>query len=195
MTMAKVRRAMALYRPEVIENDGKRHAAVAAIFHEDAAGVRLLFIERARCEGDPWSGHIAFPGGGMEAQDADARAAAERETLEEIGLDLRTADYLGRLDDVTGATLPVRVSGFVYGVGETPDRFAINHEVREVFWAPVGKLLRPERRVTLRVRFGGQEQVRPGIDLLGPGRPVLWGITYRFVTRFLEILGCEIPVR
>lgn len=193
--MAEIRQAMALYRPEVVEDGGKRHAAVAAIFHEDATGVRLLFIERARCEGDPWSGHIAFPGGGMEAQDAGARAAAERETLEEIGLDLRTADYLGRLDDVAGATLPVRVSGFVYGVDEMPERFAMNHEVREVFWTRVDDLLDPERRVTLQVRFEGEEPVRPGIDLLGPGRPVLWGITYRFVTRFLEILGWEITVK
>ena len=36
--------------------------AVAAIL-QDGITPRLLFIERARVKGDPWSGDIAFPGG------------------------------------------------------------------------------------------------------------------------------------
>ncbi|NCO50914.1 MAG: NUDIX domain-containing protein, partial [Deltaproteobacteria bacterium] len=55
----------------------------------------LLFIRRAERENDPWSGDIAFPGGGIEAQDIDCRAAAERETREEIGLSLTQKEYLG----------------------------------------------------------------------------------------------------
>ena len=35
--------------------------------------------------GDKWSGHVAFPGGKREADDPDDRAAAARETAEEIG--------------------------------------------------------------------------------------------------------------
>ena len=38
-------------------------AAVAAVMREGDLGVEMLFIERARKVGDPWSGQMAFPGG------------------------------------------------------------------------------------------------------------------------------------
>jgi len=38
--------------------------AVALFLHETAKdGVSVLMIRRADREGDPWSGHMAFPGG------------------------------------------------------------------------------------------------------------------------------------
>ena len=48
----------------------------------------VLFIKRAGRKGDRWSGHLAFPGGGRDAEDGDDRATAIRETREEIGLEL-----------------------------------------------------------------------------------------------------------
>ncbi|KIW92904.1 uncharacterized protein Z519_06753 [Cladophialophora bantiana CBS 173.52] len=54
----------------------------------------LLFIKRAGRAGDRWSGHVALPGGKRDPEDADDFAAAIRETREEIGLDLDTADCL-----------------------------------------------------------------------------------------------------
>lgn len=54
----------------------------------------LLFIKRAGRVGDRWSGHTALPGGKRDPEDADDLAAAIRETREEIGLDLDTAECL-----------------------------------------------------------------------------------------------------
>ncbi|OAP57768.1 hypothetical protein AYL99_08506 [Fonsecaea erecta] len=54
----------------------------------------LLFIKRAGRAGDRWSGHVALPGGKRDPEDADDFAAAVRETREEIGLDLDTANCL-----------------------------------------------------------------------------------------------------
>ena len=48
----------------------------------------VLFIKRAVRSGDRWTGHVAFPGGKREAEDADDSVAAIRETQEEVGLDL-----------------------------------------------------------------------------------------------------------
>ncbi|KAG5458036.1 MAG: hypothetical protein BJ554DRAFT_1822 [Olpidium bornovanus] len=47
----------------------------------------ILFIKRATRAGDRWSGHVAFPGGKQEPSET-ARQTAERETREELGLDL-----------------------------------------------------------------------------------------------------------
>lgn len=52
----------------------------------------ILFMKRATRTGDRWTGHIALPGGKREPGDADDRSASERETEEEVGLDLKS-DY------------------------------------------------------------------------------------------------------
>src|SRR5262249_57053733 len=82
----------------------------------------LLFIERARHPDDPWSGHMAFPGGRVDPGDSDPRAAAERETLEEVGLSLAGAEALGQLDDLegrhAGRRLPLVISAYVYHLPE-----------------------------------------------------------------------------
>ena len=149
-------------------------------------------MERTKHSEDPWSGHISFPGGRVEDQDPDLKHTAERETLEEVGLDLSSATYLGQLDDVTGASLPVAVSGFVYGITEEPV-LRLNPEVREAFWVPLNGLLDPRRQVQAKFTFGNGEQTRPAINLLGPGHPLLWGITYRFTCQLLELLGHDLP--
>lgn len=189
---AQIQRLLEGRRPRLLPAQGKERAAVALLLRADESGLSLLFIERAEHPGDPWSGHLAFPGGRTEPQDADPRAAAQRETAEEIGLDLARAAYLGRLDDLTGATLPVLVSGFVYHVDQAGP-LALSREVRQVFWVPLEILLDPGRQVERTFDFSGAERRFPGIDLLGPDRPVLWGITYRFVAHLLQLLGHQLP--
>jgi 8-oxo-dGTP pyrophosphatase MutT (NUDIX family) len=61
----------------------------------------ILFIKRAGRAGDRWSGHTALPGGKRDPADIDDRAAAIRETQEEVGLDLTRSDclYVGNLPE------------------------------------------------------------------------------------------------
>jgi 8-oxo-dGTP pyrophosphatase MutT (NUDIX family) len=149
----------------------------------------ILFIERAENERDPWSGHLGFPGGRIEAADAGPRAAAERETREELGLDLAGAEYLGRLDDLPAAHLPVVISCFVYAVATRPALTLAPGEVAGAFWFPVAALFEPERRRQTIFRIHGESHTHPALQLLGGGRPYLWGITHRLVARFLQVLG------
>jgi len=70
-----------------------RDAAVAVVFRIAAGdSLELLMIERASYEGDPWSGHIACPGGRMEPGDRDLEVTAVRETREETGHVVTAAD-------------------------------------------------------------------------------------------------------
>src|SRR5262245_25531983 len=112
-----IRWPLALRDPVTIS--GRRQAAVAIVLHEAATGPEMLFIERAQRRGDPWSGHMAFPGGRVDSTDAHARAAAERETREEVGLDLAGAEALGRLDDLNAGirlVAPLVLAAFVYRI-------------------------------------------------------------------------------
>jgi 8-oxo-dGTP pyrophosphatase MutT (NUDIX family) len=69
----------------------------------------ILFIKRAGRVGDRWSGHVALPGGRRDPPDADDRAAAIRETREEVGLDLTRPDCL------FAGNLPERVVTTTWG--------------------------------------------------------------------------------
>ena len=69
----------------------KIKAAVSIIIVKPNAphDAQVLLIERSKNKNDPWSGHMAFPGGRYQDNDQDILSTAIRETLEEIGLDLR----------------------------------------------------------------------------------------------------------
>ena len=170
-----------------LAEDSLTRAAVALILRASPSGMEVLFVERARYDGDPWSGDLGFPGGKVEAYDGNERLTAERETLEEIGLDLVGSRFLGRLSDIAGAHIPVRVSCFVYGL-LTPASFTLDGEISAVFWVPIRNLNDPQRHIEASVRFGGRTVLRPAIRILEPGQTVLWGITYRLVTQFLQII-------
>lgn len=190
-SLADIRQRLADRQPCLLSTGSLRHAAVALILRDGVSGPEVLFIERARHESDPWSGDLGFPGGKIEAEDGEPRLAAQRETLEEIGLDLRRADYLGRLDDIAGAHLPVAVSCFVYATDQDGP-FTLSAEIANTFWIPLQILGDPGRHRLMTVYFRGESLQRPAIDLLGPGGTVLWGITYRLSCQFLQILGISV---
>lgn len=190
MTFDDITRLLALHRPRILDAPHYTRAAVALVIRSADRGMEILFIERAPHDGDPWSGDIGFPGGKMEPGESEPRKTAERETNEEVNLDLSGASYLGRLSDIAGAHIPVLVSCFAYGVQDTPPLIP-SQEIRDLFWIPLADLTATERHVTARVRFDGETLERPAIRLSLAGKPVLWGLTYRLVMEFLGLLGEE----
>ena len=192
ITIDKIQNTLSAHEPRLMPLDEKYRAAVAMVFHNHQDGLRMLFIERTKREGDPWSGHLAFPGGRMETEDEGPRHTAERETYEEIGFTLDAEAYVGRLDDLSAHIDPIKVSGFVYMVNEISS-FALSEEVSEAFWMPLSALLDPNRQIQYPVQYQNAEHLVPAIDLLGSDRPVLWGLTYRFTTSFLGLMGIDLP--
>jgi len=49
----------------------------------------ILYIRRSLSPTDRWSGDLAFPGGKSNPGESD-RETCERETMEEVGLDLKS---------------------------------------------------------------------------------------------------------
>jgi 8-oxo-dGTP pyrophosphatase MutT (NUDIX family) len=166
----------------------RTRAAVAMILHQGDSGLEVLFIQRAAHDLDPWSGHIAFPGGKLENGEQECEAAC-RETLEEIGVDLGEGRYLGRLSDIVGANLPVRVSCCLFALDRQGHVPVLNEEVRDLFWVTLADLCDQQRHQLTNVSFGEKSFDVPAIRLPVEHKPVLWGITYRLVMQFLEILA------
>ena len=196
-SLAEIRSALSAHEPETLPAPSRGHAAVAVILREVGGVPEVLFIERAKREGDPWSGHMAFPGGRLDPADEGARNAAERETLEEVGVSLAGAEALGRLDDLRGHPAAARsgaavISAFVYHLAD-PGPLTPNREVEQAFWFPLPSLFDRERRVEYPVTWGGLRY--PGILVGEPERHVVWGLTYRFLEVFFEIIGRPLPNR
>jgi 8-oxo-dGTP pyrophosphatase MutT (NUDIX family) len=164
-------------------------AAVAIVLRDGASGVELLLIRRAEHERDPWSGHVGFPGGRAEPEDASLEATAVRETAEETGIDLaRDARLLGRLDDLRalakGKPVDLVIAPFVFRLLR-PAEGTPSHEVVSLHWLPLATLLDPAVRAPLDVQHEG---VTVPLPSLRAGGLVIWGLTYRMFANFAELL-------
>lgn len=165
-----------------------RQAAVAVVVAPDdqrGRGDVLLVILRATVPGDPWSGHLALPGGGADADDTSLESTARRETLEETGIDLSTSRCVAELSivkpSVPGAP-PVSISPFVFRyTGDV--RVTISDELADAWWIPIADLQHPGAWVHTRVevRDGSFMNVR---GFLWRGH-TLWGLTERILYEFL----------
>lgn len=186
LNLTSIANHLARHTPQALKPGKRGHAAVAMILKEGATAPEVLFIIRAEHDRDPWSGNIGFPGGRLNGAHESPQQAAVRETFEELALDLQQARYLGRLDDLLGATLPVLVSCFVYQLTE-PAVLQPNHEVASSFWAPLSRLLEDERHQQREFFYRNAERSHPVVELLEPQQPLLWGITYRLIRNFFKV--------
>jgi 8-oxo-dGTP pyrophosphatase MutT (NUDIX family) len=139
-------------------------------------------------------GQVSFPGGRIDAEDADAEAAALREAEEEIALDPRRVEILGRMADyVTG-------TGYIITpvLGLLPPNLVLRpapDEVEAVFELPIDVLLDPAapKRQRHHVRGVWREYwVWPHPD------HYIWGATAAILVHLaqkLRAVGPHAPVR
>ena len=174
-----------------------KRSAVAMILQIRQGELHILMIKRAEREGDPWSGHMAFPGGRMDKADANGYAVAVRETEEEVGLTLGPRDRcLGRLSDFRArprwGMLGMRVSPFVFHL-EREVSFTANYEVAEVVWVPLEFLLDTDNREQMRWKYKGIEFPVPCYHF---GERVIWGLSLMMLDELMDLVeGGSNPLR
>ena len=158
---------------------GLKWASVALVVRPNAD---LLLIRRAEREGDPWSGHMAFPGGRQEDRDPDLAATAARETHEEVGLDLADATLLGRLDDTLSpsraAPSRLAISAFVFATPHAAPPLSPNYEVADTHWLGIERFVAHEGRGTMPFSWGGNDITLPAVYLEDTH---IWGLTLRIL--------------
>lgn len=192
--LSVVEKRIERHRPIVVGAQNARSAAVSLILKNDHDGANILFIERAKRRGDPWSGQMAFPGGKRDPADANVRETARRETFEEVGLELSSHRYVGRLDDLV-APPSSPASGLVVSclvhsaIGDI--EIDCNEEVHDTIWIPVASLINARnflpsyQPIDYRGTF-------PGIRVALNDSRVIWGLTFRFLRNFCEV--CNLAV-
>jgi 8-oxo-dGTP pyrophosphatase MutT (NUDIX family) len=190
LTIEAFRTSLASYTPtEVPIEEGMTRAAVAAVLRQRAEGAELLFIHRAEDPSDPWSGHMAFPGGRVEPRDEDPLAAAIRETREEVGLELdAVGESFGRLADVRaigrGKPLSMVITPFVFAVNRAPP-LVPNYEVAAIVWVPVRFITDRSNRETMPYRRGDLSLELPCYRYQGH---LIWGMTLGMVDELLSLV-------
>lgn len=167
--------------------DETRLAAVVAVLRVVEGTAELLFIKRSEHEGDPWSGHMAFPGGRHEPEDRALEDTARRETFEELALDLSRGRVLGRLDDLAprnAALPPILIRPFV-AVVPADVIFSPSEEVAATFWVPLAVLRHEDTRAEHVITINGARSRFPGFRV---EQHIVWGLTERIVQQLLSLL-------
>ena len=161
LTQQLHRRLQGFVKQDVGFEPRSGRAAVAIMVREGQEATELLMIRRATREGDPWSGHMGFPGGRRDPEDRSNFSCALRETEEELGVDVsRWGAPLGELYDVNTGWRKDRpemlVTPFIFSVSELPE-LTPNDEVDDVVWVPLHFLMDEGNREPLEWEWKGQK--------------------------------------
>lgn len=159
-----------------------------------AEELELLLIKRATYASDPWSGHVALPGGRQEPADPTLLHTAIRETREEVGVDISGhGTVLGVLDEVGPSTPrlpPLTILPHVAAV-QRDLPLTLSREVADAFWVPLSRLRDPaaSREVDLDLATGVRR-----VRSLSYKEHIIWGLTERILRQFFAILDApEVP--
>ncbi|MDY6931495.1 MAG: CoA pyrophosphatase [Halobacteriota archaeon] len=165
------------------QDEEYKEAAVALILKERDGDISIIFIKRSEDERDPWSGHMAFPGGRKDEEDESIIDTVMRETFEETGIDLREGKIIGRLDDVVPLfRTPGRNLIITPFVAFAPSEFDICtcDEVDEVLEIPVSML----KKRAMKVQFEGSDRK---MSTYHYKKYTIWGITAWILSQFFQI--------
>ena len=184
-----LRSALAGRAPRRAEPDPSIAEAAVLLTLRRSDPLELLVIRRAEKEGDPWSGHMALPGGRRQPEDADLMRTALRETAEETGLVIAPESVLGELDWIDqGARrrFAIVVAPFVAVVDPDVSVVPEPSEVDAALWVPLSHLASEEAVDEFLIEIEGEARTFPALSYQ---EHVIWGLTHRILTGFMRLAG------
>lgn len=132
------------------------------------------------------AGQVAFPGGRLD-EGEDAVAAALREAWEEIALDPAAVEVVGTTDEYRTITR-YSVTPVIGLIAPDLRLYPHEHEVADLFEAPLSFVLDPANRLRKSVVFAGGE--RHYYEIEWNGRRI-WGATAAMLANLSQRLQCS----
>ena len=154
---------------------------------ENDGELSILMIRRAKFQGDPWSGHMAFPGGRVEAFDDSIRAGALRELSEELQIGFDQLEPLGQLSDVKAKMVPKHkqlvISAFVFKAKHALKPIK-NEEVAEYHWIPLRFFAETRRK-----RMWWMRKLRPLVlPYYRYNKRRVWGLSLAMIDELFKVI-------
>ncbi len=164
-----------------------RKAGVLILVYKEHGQLKFPLIKRvSRNSRDPHSGQISLPGGRYEEEDVSLLNTALRETFEEIGVNIKADQVIGRLSDLYIPVSDNLVSPFV-AIAEDLDKFKLDpNEVEDIFSVDLQNLVQDETRQRRRLNTSYATDFEvPGFNF----PPYwIWGATAMILEEFSELL-------
>lgn len=165
-------------RGRVLDLNAEPNKAAVAVILFGGDGLEILYVRRTFNPMDPWSGHVAFPGGRCKSCDRNLIDTAIREVYEELGFKLRRDEAIGVLGLFKPLNEPeLRVFPVVFRVKAKPE-MELSFEIRDYLWIPLEML--SFSNICFKGRF---------VDGCVCGDYVIWGLTARITRKLLELLN------
>ncbi|MFA5419841.1 MAG: CoA pyrophosphatase [Bacteroidales bacterium] len=163
-------------------NQVPRKSAVLICFFPKNGEAHLIMIKRAVDE-TVHSGQIAFPGGKAEKEDISLENTALRETFEEVGIQPKQIEIIGKLSDLYIPPSNFLVTPFVGIIQEEP-HLRPNYEVERVLVIPLSDLMNQANCVEKTISVRSTQLRVPCFTLDGE---IVWGATSMMLAELLEI--------
>lgn len=160
-----------------------RAAAVLVPVTDDGPEARVILTRRTAAM-RKHSGQVAFPGGAVDPEDGSVEVAAMREAEEEIALDRRFVEPVGRLPDyltTTGFRITPVLAIVRPGYSLTPNP----SEVDAVFETPLSFLMDPVNHKRESRVWEGRER---HYYVMPYGEHFIWGVTAGIIRTMYERL-------
>lgn len=160
--------------------DAKEASVLVPLFERDG---QIMVVLTQRTEDMPTHpGQVAFPGGSRELADIDRYTTAVRETEEEIGLPVASAERIGQIDTLPTYASTFIVSAFAASITPPPAWVPSVREIAAIYEIPLSDL---ERARTMEQR--GRDGIRFTMPLFPMEDCRVWGFTAFVLARFLDL--------
>jgi 8-oxo-dGTP pyrophosphatase MutT (NUDIX family) len=130
------------------------------------------------------AGQVSLPGGRIESSEG-ALQAAKREFQEELGVNLDSAMWLGKLSPLYVYGSHHHVEVFVAALNHRPIFAAEPSEVAEILLMPLRELLDPEKEIIATMQRGPS---RFDVPAFRCEQHIVWGATAMILAELVEVL-------